>query len=241
MRAASRVVVVTPGMKEMIEKRYADLVANKLRVVMNGYDPDDFDAEIPVPESDRIEIVYVGTMSYHVTPPTTLLQALELLLERNPDIRRRLRIRILGGVDLDSSQRIREWLDHHHGADMVAIEEFVDHRSATRAMQRAHALLLIIAEGAHWILTSKVFEYLASRTPIIAVVPDGDCRDLLRECGGAVLIRPGRPGDLAATMEAAVDAGRVRPDSPRRIDAMKQYSHPEMAARMALVLEEIAT
>lgn len=238
LAGASAVVVVTPGMRQMLEARFGDL-GGRLHLVTNGFDPDDFSAGAAPLAPDRLTVMYVGTFDLPLQPPDTFLEALGLVLQREPTAPRRLRFRILGGADLESSRRIRAWMEKHGAKGLVQIDPFVAHGEALEAMQTADALALSVADDSPWVLTSKVFEYLGSGRPILAVVPRGDCRDLLLRCGGATLARPGDPGPLANAILEAFARGRFETELPRDDAAVSEYSHRRIAARLAAILDSI--
>ena len=105
-------------------------------------------------------------------------------------------------------------------------------------MQRADALALALAPGASWVLTSKVFEYLASGRPILAAVPQGDCRDLLQRCGGAMLSSHSDSGAIATSIRAALERGHFEV-GPRDTEAVGQYAFPDLAGQIAEILDRL--
>jgi len=63
----------------------------------------------------------------------------------------------------------------------VRVLDYVDHREAVRMMREASGLCLLLSSlpAAERVVPAKLFEYMAARRPILGVVPDGECRDLL--------------------------------------------------------------
>jgi hypothetical protein len=104
-------------------------------------------------------------------------------------------------------------------------------------MSGADALLLSVAPGAHWHLTAKVFEYLGSGRPILAVVPPGDCRDLLEHCGGATLVDPAEPERITELLAMAIDTRTLPVDRPRNQGAVDVLEAQEVARELATRLE----
>lgn len=69
-------------------------------------------------------------------------------------------------------------------SDNATVIENVPHQEAIREQASATALLLLInnSPNAKGILTGKIFEYLASKRPILAIGPeDGDTAAVLNE------------------------------------------------------------
>jgi glycosyltransferase involved in cell wall biosynthesis len=89
------------------------------------------------------------------------------------------------------------------------------------------------------IVPGKTYEYLASGTPILAAVPDGDARDLLVEAGHALLVRPDDVMGIAEQIRG--ELRRVRAgDPPRRPDpeVVARYEYGRLARELAKVLDD---
>ena len=237
---AKGVIAVTPGIAELLASQHGEALRARLSVVTNGFDPADFAAPGPRAPGRRLELLYVGTFEDPVAPPDTILAALDGLLRTRPNAAARVVLRILGGADLKSAEKIRRWNERHSSARMVVLEPFRPHAEATAAMVSADALVLSVGEGAPWVLTSKVFEYLGSGRPILAVVPRGDCRELLMRCGGATLFQPDEAGLLAKEILGAIDRGEVKPTLARDEAAIRGYALPSLAQTLATRLDEVA-
>lgn len=235
LHAADAVTVISPGVREMLAERYGPEVMRKVEVHPNGYDPADFESVRVAPRRDRLEILYVGSFDAVLEPPDPFLAALSRVFAQRPGARSRLRLRVLGAADMESTRRIRAWQDREHAADVLRMDGFVSHGEATRAMQRADILALTQADGAR-VYTSKVFEYLASGTPILAAVGDSDCRDLLEECGGAIAARPDEPAVLADALVGALDGHGLHPPVPRDLERVRAYAVPSIAQDIAALM-----
>lgn len=105
------------------------------------------------------------------------------------------------GTGLDDEQRrlVDEYAKGH-----VRITDFLEHQQALNEMADAEALLLLInaCEGFEGILTTKLFEYIAARNPILGVGPKGgEAEKLIRQYGA---------GDYFEATETAAGAEYLR-------------------------------
>ncbi len=232
---ADALVVVTETMAKDLEKRYGARVAAKLNVITNGFDPEGIGAQPTHRENSLFDLTYVGSFDSTLTPPEAALAGLARFAREHPELASRLRLRIVGSADLRAADALRRHMQETPGAAVV-VEGFVSHRDALRAMASADALLLVLAPGAAWVLTSKVFEYLGSAAPILAIVPEGDCRELLRRCGGAAVFSPHEVGRLAAHLAKAATSRQLPVDSPRNSQIIADFTWPKLAARFDKVL-----
>lgn len=239
LRAADGVSVVSPGMKKMLASRWP-WAEPKIELLANAYDEEEFCGPVAVREDGLFEVLFVGTFDHRVSPPQPFVEALARLAAQQPGLSLRLRFRVAGGADLETSRYIRDRLQAIGAPGLVRFEGYTTHARAVRAMRAADALFISVAPGAYWHLTAKVFEYLASGTPILAAVPPGDCRDLLARCGGAALFDPSDHDGIAAALAAALRRGTLGVDQPRDENAVRELAAPEVARKAAEVMTRLA-
>ena len=83
----------------------------------------------------------------------------------------------------------KELIANSKVAHLIKINSQIEHKEAIKSLMNCNALLLFIASyKGHGVLTGKLFEYLASGTPVICIGPvDGDAAGVLQntECGYA--------------------------------------------------------
>lgn len=166
---ASAVTTVSPSWAEL----FATKAENRYAVVENGFDAEAF-ADVHPPLGDEFMLAHVGKL-YASRNPTVVWAALASLRadERIP----RLRVHLTGTVD----PVVRRAIQRHGLEPIVEMDDFVPHDQAIRRMARSTLLLLVIepfaqAEG---MITSKLYEYLASGRPVLGVGPAGGDADAL--------------------------------------------------------------
>lgn len=240
LRSADAVVTVS----DEITDRFADLAPDtprsKYHTVYNGYDSEDFPAEPPPPPSNRrLRLSHVGSFYLNIQP-TELFEALRLLRERRPGIEEMLEVSLVGRMD---ALQDREGIRAEFGG-MLQMTGRVSHDRAVAEMIASDALFLTIpAEFGKRALAGKVFEYLASRRPIIAVVPEESSADrILRKTRGGTVIPNHRPDLLADAIEALLDAhgrtGRIPAQPSQNIE---QFSRQALTGALVDVLESVRT
>jgi hypothetical protein len=171
---ATLVTTVSPSWAELFREK----VPGRYGVVENGFDARDFEAlrnrEVD-PGGDTFVLSHVGKL-YASRNPTAVWDALAAL--RDEGAIPELRVRLIGTVDPSVEAALAE-RDLEPIVDTVP---FVPHDEALRAMQQAALLLLVIEPfaQARGMITSKLYEYLASGRPVLGVgPPGGDAHDLL--------------------------------------------------------------
>jgi glycosyltransferase involved in cell wall biosynthesis len=121
---------------------------------------------------------------------------------------------------------------------------YLPHAEVTMLLRTADLLFLpmheLPAARRATIVPGKTYEYLASGTPILAAVPDGDARDLLERSGAALICRPRDVDCMARAIVAQAERAR-RGDLPQRatpgvIDA---YERRQLTRRLADVFDAV--
>ncbi|MEM6325917.1 MAG: glycosyltransferase [Bacteroidota bacterium] len=232
LRSADRVLTVSPTWARDLELQ-GDLMPGGVTVIQNGFDPDDI-AHVDEPvRSDAFEIAHVGSL-YGSRNPEALWAAIRLL--RAEGVVPRLRIRLVGRVDA----AVERSLAAHGLAELVDRTPVVPHDEAVRAMARAGLLVLSIEDVRQdeGILTGKLYEYLASGRPVLALGPVGaDADRLLRETGGGALVARDDVDGAAADVRmhyAAWEAGSPRPGA--EAESLAQLSRRAQAGALAAMV-----
>jgi glycosyltransferase involved in cell wall biosynthesis len=160
--------------KEFEEKRKREVIA-----IPNGYDPQDFELATEIPLDKDFSLVFAGSFFPRQNPDALWQAIFELKEEQHPGVQF-LKIKLIGRVDpviLDS-------IHAHHLDEYLAVETYQPHTEIVKRLRSARVLLLPINnfEGARWMLTGKLFEYLAAQRPILCIGPtDGEAAKILDE------------------------------------------------------------
>lgn len=232
---ASAVTCVTRTMADRYRHRYPRS-ARKIRVVYNGFDVADF-PETPMTREGPFTIAYTGSFYPH-SPPSTLLAAIARLVTTGRVTADRLRVEFLGRPE----PRVRDEIARRGLADVVRVRGFRPLREAVETALRADLLYLLVPAHFHEALTDKVFTYVATGNPILAEVPDGECKAFLGEWGDRVaFVDPGDVDGMGAAITEALGArGAPAAPSPRRDAYRAAFSREAQARQVSELLEGIA-
>ena len=144
-------------------------------VITNGYDSH----RIQRPEKDdKFSISHIGSLLSERNP-VGLWQALSELTKEHKELAEHLQLNLIGVV---SDEVVRSIQDHGL-SDHLNVLGYLDHDEAIKAQMTAQVLLLIEidSEDTKAIIPGKLFEYMVSQTPILAVGPkDSDVETIIR-------------------------------------------------------------
>ena len=238
LREADGVCTVSSECRRLLEEKVPARTAERpVRVVFNGFDVADLESADPRAD-DRFTLTHVGVL-YDTRNPEALWEALARLRAAGeiPE----LRVRLVGRV----ADSIRAAWTAHGLDEIVETVGYVPHEEAVGEMLGADVLLLSIESvpGAEGMMTGKIFEYVATGRPVLAVGPvGGDADRFLADLDAGALFDPADADGIADYLRAAYTAwdadratGRPRLD-PRTLP----YSREGQTARLAALLDAVA-
>ncbi|MDX2175300.1 MAG: glycosyltransferase [Candidatus Sumerlaeia bacterium] len=236
VRRAFRVVSATEPISEDFRRRYPEENPEKFATITNGFDSRDYRGKEPKPDRQHFTISYVGLM-YGQTSPEVFLQGIRLLLDREPRWKKSLRLRFVGSL----IEPYEEMIDAFRLRKYTSVESYVPHEWALQAMMDADALLLVVApvEGSHIMMTQKVFEYVAARRPILALVPEGAVRDFLDLIGEGVVVNPRSAEGVANAVDKMLLTWHVhgRPELPDN-RLIRNFERRRLARKLCEMLNQ---
>jgi glycosyltransferase involved in cell wall biosynthesis len=235
---ADRIVFPTAGFAEAYAHRYPG-AAGKLVVIANGYDRNDLAAAKAwaktAPRDGRFHLVYGGSL-YGEHELEIFLGGLELLVARKPEVRDRLTVDFIGWLSLHNQAVAAGYATPDRLGRMLTFAGFLPHKEAVARLATADALLTVIADEPNkgQIQGGKLMEYIGLDRPILAVVPEGDARALLRDLDWGVAADP-TPEGVADGLERLLDA----PAPTRRADPDGRYDRENLAGQLATQLDGV--
>lgn len=241
LERADRVVVTNEETREDFLTRHAGIPRSRFAVIPNGYDPEDVaplreHSRAPVAgASRRLVLVHAGLLSGKRTL-APLVAALRELFRARPDLRPRLLVRQIG-----PRENVNDALVAAAGLDdVVEFNGPVHHARVLAEMAAADVLVLIEADepAGSLITPGKIFEYLVSGRPLLALVPSGPAAALVRATGGGEVVTPSDSSGIAQVLGGWLDHGP--PPPPPRGEILVAYARPALAARLAALLDELA-
>jgi len=177
LEGADNLLVVSNDIRELFASKSRFDIFDKIQILPNGFDEDDFDASIN-PDLSFFTITYTGTLADSY-PIDSFLNAYKRIISKYEDVK--FRFRYFGKPSENLFHKIKK-LDL---LDNFVLEGYVSHNESVNSLLKSNILLLIIpdVEKNKGILTGKLFEYLGSCRKILCIGPvDGDAAKIIQEC-----------------------------------------------------------
>jgi glycosyltransferase involved in cell wall biosynthesis len=242
--AADRVTVVSEAMAALYRKRYPEIAPERFICLPNGFDSDDWlradRVAVDPDEPKRFVLLHAGQLAHRPTV-RTLLEAARLVRDRDPLARADLLLRFMGGnEEIDPGELGRYGL-----GEALEFLPSQPHVESLVSMRRAASLLLLGHGGSadSLLYTGKLYEYLSSGRPVLAILDEGPAAELIRSTGAGAVIRPGDAEGAASTLLGWLQAWRAgkslsAPVSPALLD---RWERRNLAAQASEILSEIAS
>ncbi|MBI5837405.1 MAG: glycosyltransferase [Candidatus Eisenbacteria bacterium] len=228
---ADRVLTATDGTRAFLEAALPS-AAPRITVIPNGYEEEEW-REVTPARFDRFTVVHAGRISAGRTL-APFLDGLQRFLAADPSRAARTQVLLYGPHDSPQAGLV----ERRGLGEVVRFVGQRPHREVLEAEAGAHALLLLkhLSGRFRELVPGKLYEYLASGRPVLAVVPEGPAAELVRTMGCGWVAAPGEPGRVAEALERAWKGEAP----PRHSPADRSiFSRRRLTSRLAGVLEEI--
>jgi glycosyltransferase involved in cell wall biosynthesis len=262
LATAAALVMSCPEAAVRLRRELPELADRPVEAIAHGFNEDDYAGPRPARADGAFRIVHTGSLhtqlglehrssarlrrllggtstdvDIHTRSHVYLLEAVERLIEREPELGRRVEVHLVGRLsEIDRAIAARHPFVRTYG-HLSHPETVAMARSADLLFLPMHELPAGRRAG---IVPCKSYEYLAADRPILAAVPDGDCRDLLARFTRASLTRPSDVEALTVALRDRIaDPERGVGEDGLHSPALAPYERREMSRRIAGVLDTV--
>jgi hypothetical protein len=171
LQSADQIIVTSKTTKQ----EFALLTKQAIAVITNGYD----DHQVEKPEKDvKFTLAHIGSLLSERNPKQ-LWEAISELITEDESFKNAFQLKLIGVTSEDVLQTISEYKLQEYVNNLG----YVSHQEALKAQMQSQLLLLIEidSEATKAIIPGKLFEYMVSNTPILAIGPkDSDVEDIIK-------------------------------------------------------------
>lgn len=163
LNAADHVIVTSPTTK----KEFREITGKPITVITNGYDVVNTHKAIM---DERFTLAHIGSL-LSGRNPLVLWEALAELVGENPDFSEAFELKLIGAV----SHEVLDAIAQSGLSGYVNEMGYLPHSEVLIQQRKSQVLLLveIDSEETKCIIPGKLFEYMASERPILAIGPEG--------------------------------------------------------------------
>lgn len=185
---SSAIVTINEEIREIILKRYKVIPEDKIRIITQGYDEEDFiKSGIKEKPEEKFRITYSGSFFNFMTPEF-FLRGLRKAIEIKPEIQSKIEAMFIGIFPSEHIDLIKKL----NLENIVTLKGYINHNECIEFIKSSDALWFMIGESkwSYMISTGKLFEYIGSGKPILACIPDGTAKNLLNKYGNSFICNP---------------------------------------------------
>ena len=163
LTSADTIIVTSKTTKTEFEA----ITSKPIEIITNGYDQEKIDKQ---PLDEKFTLAHIGSFLSERNP-RILWQALKELVSENADFKNDFRLKLIGAT----SQEVLDTISEFKLNDYVQNLGYVSHQGAVVHQRKSQVLLLIEinSTATKSIIPGKLFEYMVSERPIIAIGPEG--------------------------------------------------------------------
>lgn len=203
VRTANHITTATDGQRRLVQQAFA-VPDTRISTITNGFDPADFPPmSRAAPRTDSpLRITYLGTLiGARAAATRGLFEALTALTQHGITAAD-LQVRLIGLFD----PQIYAWAAPLQTQGLVALMPFKPYAEAVVEMAVADVLLLITSDDREGRLSqpNKLFEYFATGKPILALTPEGDNAQLVRESGVGIAVQPNATTEIEQRLKELI-------------------------------------
>jgi len=163
MNVADELLVTSPTTK----KEFESITNKPIHVITNGYD---VEKVIKQPLDEKFTLAHIGSFLSDRNPQI-LWEVLSELIQENEQFAANFQLKLIGAT----SQEVLDSISKFGLNNYVNNLGYVSHQEAVEHQRKSQVLLLIEinSEETKSIIPGKVFEYIVSERPIVAIGPEG--------------------------------------------------------------------
>ena len=213
-----------------LAKELQALGSNKVEVIENGYDPEDFNLKESTLDK-KFTIAHIGSFTPSRNHPI-LWESIKELIKENKEFADHLQLKLIGKIDYS----VKESIEENGLSEYVKFLAYLPHNQVIKEQTSSHILLLMVnnTPNAKGIVTGKVFEYMASSRPILVIGPkDGDLAQIINESNTGIVCNYDEKQKLKSTL-LDLFYKKIKLET-----TIEKYSRPQLTQKLSKLLNDI--
>lgn len=209
------------------------------RVISHGYDQADFDkatklaVNSKLTDPNNIYFIHNG-LFYNERRPDELLKA--FAQAKKSGAIPKLKLVLQGGLDRIQKQLIEKMRLQDYVIDLG----YQSHLQSLRNMLACQATILLIGHKTRpeQIVTGKLYEYIGAQKPIIALVPDGEARNILTNYGATYFGKPYDIEQIAQALSVCYNQVVAKQTKPINSQIVAELTRQNQTQKLALLFND---
>jgi hypothetical protein len=209
------------------KKEFQEITNQPISVITNGYD---YEKTEKVTLDTKFSLSHIGSLLSERNPEI-LWQVLNAITLEDKEFEAHFQLNLVGTI----SQEILISLDKYGLSHYVNLVGYVSHEDAIRHQKKSQILLLIEidSEDTKCIIPGKLFEYMVSNRPIIAIGPeDSDIESIIKTTNTGCYFNYSESDKLKTQILTYFEAFKVNNLKSHPI-GLEQYSRKALTKKLS--------
>ncbi|GAB2768513.1 glycosyltransferase family 4 protein [Salinimicrobium soli] len=214
------------------KKEFEELTNRPIEVITNGYDREKIEQK---PLDEKFSLAHIGSLLSE-RDPENLWQAIKELVLENEDFANNFELKLVGAVGEQVLGSIQKW------GLRAYVEKigYVSHSEALQLQKSAQVLLLIEIdrEETRGIIPGKIFEYMVSGRPILAVGPEkADIEILVKKTNSGAFFQYSQKEEIKAFLLQCFEEFK-RGELKSHPIGLQEFSRKSLTGKLASLIEK---
>lgn len=213
------------------KKEFEALTTKPIEVITNGFDVEKVEKQTL---DEKFSLAHIGSFLSERNP-RILWKCLKELVKENADFKKDFQLKLIGAVSQEVLDAISEFkLDKY-----VNNLGYVSHKTAIEHQRKSQVLLLIEinSEETKSIIPGKLFEYMVSERPIIAIGPEGsDFSEIIHNTNTGIFVKYDEIEKLKTSILSYYEQFKIGNLKANAV-GLQQYSRKSLTEKLAKLLK----
>jgi len=236
LRVSDEVITVNRRIKELIISEYHYIKHDDINIINHGFDPDDYEGILPsqLPPKTKMRFTHTGAF-FDTATPKYFFEALSIVFKKRSELRGKIEACFLGLFSRENLRLIKKY----NISDVIFNPGYVSHRDCIKYMLSSDVLWLTVGtgDGSEVISPVKLTEYFGARKPILACVPDGAAKQLLRGYDSFKIAEPDNPQEIAEMIIEYYDLYEKRMIPAANEEVVKKFDIDKLTYQLVRYFE----
>lgn len=216
---------------ETTKREFQVLTSKPIEVITNGYDVEKVEKQ---PLEEKFSIAHIGSFLSERNP-RILWKCLKEIAKEHPDFKKDFELKLIGAT----SQEVLDAISEFKLEKYVNNLGYVSHKIAVEHQRKSQVLLLIEinSEETKSIIPGKLFEYMVSERPILAIGPEGsDFAKIITETNTGTFVKYDEGEKLKETilkLYSEYKSGNLKSHAI----GLQQYSRRNLTEKLSKLLK----
>lgn len=228
MTTCDTILVTSPTTKTEFER----ITNQPIEVITNGYDVEEIDKK---PLDEAFTLAHIGSFLSERNPQI-LWESLSELIDENEAFATHFKLKLIGAISKEVIQSISDYkLD-----TFVQNLGYVSHEEALMHQRSSQVLLLIEidSDDTKCIIPGKLFEYMVSERPILAIGPkNSDFENIIKQTNTGVFYQYNEKNELKSQILSCFNQYL---ENNLKVNAvgLQQFSRKSLTKQLAMTLSK---